>query len=364
MRAHWVWSTLVAIVLVVATLGPAAACTGITLRAADGSVIRGRTMEFGHPLDSEVVVIPRGFSLTGVTPDGKSNGLTWKATYGAGGVNALGEQIILDGVNEKGLSGGIFYFPDFAGYQEVTDGDFSQALAPWQLMTWALTSFATIDEVKDALPSVKVVASVLPQWGIVPPVHYYLADASGNSLVVEYVAGELHTYDAPLGVITNAPTFDWHMTNLRNYINISQTPQEGVDLKSVNLDPLSTGGNLFGMPGDFSSPSRFVRAVVFSQMSPQPATGQDAIEQGFHILDNFDIPEGAVPEPKGSEPRYEITEWTTMCDLKALTFSIWTSDNRAIRVLDLNNVDLDGSEIQLFALDQPQTVIEVGTSSS
>lgn len=76
-------------------------------------------------------------------------------------------------------------------------------------------------------------------------------------------------------------------------------------------------------------------------------------------LSLVDGPEGVVPEPKGSEPPYEITEWTTMSDLKALTFSIWTSDNRAIRVLDLNKVDLDGSEIQLFALDQPQTAIDL-----
>ena len=95
-------------------------------------------------------------------------------------------------------------------------------------------------------------------------------------------------------------------------------------------------------------------------MTPQPATGQDAVMQGFHILDNFDIPEGAVPEPKGSEPPYEITEWTSMCDLKALTFSIWTSDNRAIRVLDLNKVNLDDKDIQLIALDQQQSFIEVG----
>ena len=115
MRARWVWSSLVAIVLVAATFGPAAACTGITLHAADGSVVRGRTMEFGHPLDSEIIVIPRGFSLTGVTPDGKSNGLTWKATYGAGGVNALGEKVILDGVTRRDSAGAIFYFPDFAG---------------------------------------------------------------------------------------------------------------------------------------------------------------------------------------------------------------------------------------------------------
>jgi choloylglycine hydrolase len=199
-------------------------------------------------------------------------------------------------------------------------------------------------------------------WKAVPPCHYVLTDATGATIVVEYVGGTLNIYDNPLGVVTNAPGFDWHMTNLRNYIGISPTAREGVRLDGVSLDPLSTGGNLFGMPGDFSSPSRFVRATVFAQTSVQPATGPDAVMQGFHILDNFDIPDGSVPEPSGGGDPYEITEWTTMSNLTARTFYIWTSDNRAIRTLDLTAVDLDGSEIQTFPLDQEQTFVDLGAA--
>ena len=360
MRARWVCSSLMAVAILLATVAQAAACTGITLVAADGSVVRGRTLEFGQPIDSDVILIPRGLAFTATTPDGKANGLHWTAKYAAAGANGVGMPVLVDGLNEKGLSGGIFYFPGFAGYQDIAPGEEAQAVAPWELLTWALTSFATIDEVRAALPNIKVGNVTLGAWGTVPPVHYVLTDATGKTISVEYVNGILNVYDNPLGNFTNAPAFDWHQTNLRNYIAISPQPAASVKLEGINLDPLSTGGNLFGMPGDFSSPSRFVRAAVFSQMTPQPATGHDAIMHGFHILDQFDIPEGAVPEPKGSEPPYEITEWTTMSDVKALTFYIWTSDNRAIRTLDLNAVDLDGTEIQIFKLDQEQTFIELG----
>lgn len=362
MRVHGLWSALLAAALLLATAAQAAACTGITLTAADGSVVRGRTLEFGRPLNSDVILIPRSFAFVGTTPDGKEDGLRWTAKYAAAGANGVGLPIIVDGLNEKGLSGGLFYFPGFAGYQDVAPGERSRALAPWQLLTWALTSFATVDEVRAALPSVKVGAATLPAWGIVPPAHYFLADATGKAITVEYVAGALHVYDNPLGVITNAPTFDWHMTNLRNYITISPRSEAPVQLKSVTLDPLSTGGNLFGIPGDFSSPSRFVRATVFAHMTPQPATGDDAVTAGFHILDNFDIPKGSVPEPAGSDPPYEITEWTTMSDLKALTFFIWTYDNRAIRTLDLTQVALDGAEIVTYKLDQEQTFVNLAGS--
>ena len=362
MRVRWTCSCLLATVMFFATVVQALACTGITLTAADGSVVRGRTLEFGHPMESDVILIPRGIALAGTTPDGQDDGLQWTTKYAAGGANGLGLLEIVDGLNEKGLGGGLFYFPDFAGYQDIAADERSQALAPWQVITWALTSFATVDEVRAALPDIRVGNVTFDAWGIVPPTHYVLTDATGASIVIEYVDGDLNVYDDAIGVVTNAPAFDWHMTNLRNYINISPSPQAAVTLDNVNLDPLSTGGNLFGMPGDFSSPSRFVRAVVFSKMSPQAATGQDAVMQGFHILDNFDIPEGAVPEPAGSDPPYEITEWTTMSDLTALTFYIWTSDNRAIRTLDLNAVDLAGSEIQTFPLDQAQTFVDLGGS--
>jgi choloylglycine hydrolase len=362
MGMRWIRSVLLAGLMVLAAVGHTLACTGITLVAADGSVVRGRTLEFGRPMDSDVILIPRGRAFTGTTPDGKDEGLQWTGTYAAAGANGVGLPIIVDGLNEKGLSGGLFYFPDFASYQEIAASERERTIAPWQLVTWALTSFATVDEVTAALPDIRVGNATLGAWGIVPPAHYVLTDASGKSIVIEYVNGALNVHDNPLGVFTNAPTFDWHMTNLRNYISISPDPQGSLTVDGVDLDPLSTGGNLFGMPGDFSSPSRFVRATIYAKMSPQAATGADAVMQGFHILDQFDIPEGAVPEPKGSEPPYEITEWTTMSDLEALTFYIWTSDNRAIRTLDLTKVDLDGAQIRTFALDQEQTFVDLAAT--
>jgi choloylglycine hydrolase len=359
MRGRSIWAGIVAVIMTLAIGGHAAACTGIVLTAQDGSVVRGRTLEFGNPLDSDVIVIPRGHVATGTTPDSKSNGLQWTATYAAAGVNGVGLPVLIDGLNEKGLGGGIFYFPGYAGYQEIGAADTARTLAPWELLTWALTSFATVEEVAAALPSVKVGAVPLEALGGVPPVHYFLADATGKSIVVEYVGGQMSIYDNRIGVVTNSPTFDWQMTNLRNYISISDDMQQPLDLDGINLDPFSTGGNLFGMPGDFSSPSRFVRATIFSHMSTEQATGEDAVTQGFHILDNFDIPSGAVPEPKGSPLPYEITEWTTMSDLKSLTFYIWTFDNRAIRTISLNDVDLEGTDVVTYQLDQSQAFADL-----
>ena len=108
MHRRWLWSSLVAMVIALAIGGPAAAYTGITLTAADGSVVRGRTLEFGDPMDSNVILIPRGMSFTETTPDGKADGLNWTGQYAAAGANGVNLPVLVDGLNEKGLSGGIF----------------------------------------------------------------------------------------------------------------------------------------------------------------------------------------------------------------------------------------------------------------
>jgi choloylglycine hydrolase len=348
-----------AVAMLVLFTGPAAACTGITLTARDGTVVRGRTMEFAEPLNSNILVIPRGYAFKGLTPDGKEDGLAWTGKYAVTGANGVDLPIVIDGLNEKGLGGGIFYFRGYDTYQAVTADNRDEAMAPWQLLTWALTSFTTVDEVEAALPDVVVGPVTLGAWGIVPPVHYYLEDATGKAIVVEYVDGRLNIHDDLVGVVTNAPTFDWQMTNLSNYVALSNEPNGAIDVSGATLDPSSTGGNLLGLPGDFSSASRFVRAAAFRAMTPEQVTGDDAIRTGFHILDQFDIPLGAVPEPKGSNPPYEITEWTTMSDLTHQRFYIWTEENRDVRTIDLNAVPLDGKEIVTYKLDQPQRAIDV-----
>ncbi|OYR22003.1 linear amide C-N hydrolase, choloylglycine hydrolase family protein [Brucella thiophenivorans] len=74
-------------------------------------------MEFAFPINSEMIVIPRNFALVASAPDGKT-GKKWKAKYAAVGMNAFGILALADGMNEKGLTGGILYFPGFADYTD------------------------------------------------------------------------------------------------------------------------------------------------------------------------------------------------------------------------------------------------------
>ena len=98
---------------------PGHACTGIRLSAADGTVVHARTLEFGIDLNSDVIMVPRGYARTGSTPDGKQ-GLEWKAKYASVGANGVGLPFIFDGLNEKGLAVGLFYFPTAAGTMKVS----------------------------------------------------------------------------------------------------------------------------------------------------------------------------------------------------------------------------------------------------
>src|SRR5262249_38858251 len=154
------------------------------------------------------------------------------------------------------------------------------AIAPWELPSYILSQFSTIDEVKKGLNEVAVIGVNAPEMGNqVPPLHYIVHDAQGNSLVIEYTKGGLKTYDNPLGVITNSPTFEWHMINVGNFVG--------------------QGTGLLGMPGDFTPQSRFIRAAVFSQGEIPSVTGTDGVFHAFHILNQFDIPKGSVQGKEG-----------------------------------------------------------------
>ena len=125
-----VWSVLVALLLLL--VSPAAACTGIRLKAEDGAVIYARTLEFGMDLRSNVIVIPRGKEFSGTAPDNRP-GLPWVTKYASAGANAFDLPVLVDGVNEAGLAVGIFYFPGYAKYQGI---DATQSINPWPPGNW------------------------------------------------------------------------------------------------------------------------------------------------------------------------------------------------------------------------------------
>jgi len=334
------------------------ACTGIRLIAEDGTVVHARTMEFAIDIHSDVMMIPRGFARTGTTPDGKE-GLKWKAKYASVGANGVGLPVLFDGLNEKGLAAGTFYFPTSAGYMPYTAADAGKTIAQWEVGSWILENFANVEEVKAHIGNIVVPGVVFGGWGFAPEAHYIVHDAAGKSIVIEYVGGKLNIHDNPLGVLTNSPAFDWHMTNLRNYVNFSMTNVPPVQLGSIKLLPFGQGSGMLGMPGDFTPPSRFVRAVAFSQSVLPSKTGDDAVLEAFHILNQFDIPKGAAREHEKDEHGNilaDYTIWTAASDLKAKQYYFRTYENSQIRMVDLMKMKIDGKDMVKISMKGAENI--------
>lgn len=342
---------------------PALACTGLVHKATDGSFVNGRTVEFGTKLDLGGMFIPQNYAFKGTLPDG-SAGLKYKSKFAVIGANTYGGQAIVDGLNEAGLAVGGFYFPGYAKYAKADASNRSKALSAVEYPNWLLTQFKTVEEVKKHYNDAVIVDTAPKGWGMVPPFHYVVYDKSGKSVVIEPIDGKLVIHDNPLGVITNSPDFEWHMTNLNNYVNLTTLGAAPVTIDGVKLQAFSMGSGLHGLPGDFTSPSRFVRASVFSTSAVPAKNSSDAVLEVFHLLNQFDIPNGAVRDKKGKHTNIDTTLATTVKDPKKSQYFFRTYKDQSIRMLDLNAYDKKGPELILMKFDTEQPIIDMSNPAS
>lgn len=350
-----------AAILTFAAAQGASACTGIMLRNADGTIVHGRTVEFGIPLDITYAVLPRNYNFTGQTPLG--DGKKWTTRYGVLGAIVFGNLGVMDGVNEKGLAIGAFYFPTAAEYTPTTPENQSKSMSSIDFSTWILTQFATVDEVRAAVEAGEAIVAptLLPGWPpTVQPFHWVVYDKSGKSIVIEPLGGKLVVSDNPLGVLTNSPSFDWHMTNLRNYIALSPRDVPPVKLDGTTFQSFGMGAGMLGLPGDFTPPSRFVRAAVFSATAFAVPDAQSGIFSGFHILNNFDIPYGIARVEAQGVTHADQTIFTTMRDPQSLRVYYKSYHDQTIRMVDLNHFDLNAKDVmRLPSPTAAQSVVDM-----
>ena len=337
------------------------ACTSFLLKGNDNGYVYGRTMEFGIPLKSALIVIPRNFQNEGVGVNGKSGtGLGWKARYAATGANAFGMPILIDGMNEVGLVGGLLNAPTTAVYQNTPAAQSANSIASYQMLTYALTNYATIEEVKAGFTKIQVNNSVLPVYNGPVQVRMTLHDKSGKSIVIEYLKSKLVITDNPVGVMTNDPEFSWHLNNIGNYANLTKMERNPLVINGASFSPPSSGSGMKGLPGDFLSPSRFIRALFLVDAAPSDLSTDKQVNNAWHILGNFDIPPGAVTLPAnnpygGGAGGYEITEWSTVADTKNLVYYIKTYDNQSIQAFYLKGADFNAKQIRTIPLNTVQT---------
>ncbi len=335
------------------------ACTGITLKSNDGGFVVARTVEWAlnDAQHNQILVVPRNKNFVGQTPDG-FNGKKWNGKYGFVTLTAYGQPYGPDGLNEEGLYVGVYYLPDFAEYAIYDKSSAENSMSVGDLMQWMLSSFKTVDEIIANLNSVIVVNVDNKEFGgAALPFHFKIVDPSGNSKIIEIVnKGEVKVYDPYLGVITNSPTYDWHLINQRNYLNLSPNPNSPMDFEGYNLKPLGGGSGLIGLPGDFTPPSRFVRAAAFTASCRPLATSFDAVFESFRILDNFNIPLGAqVPKEVLPSDIVSATQVTSASDLKNKVYYYHTMWNRQVRKIDLNAIDFATVEEQIIDDDVSKT---------
>jgi choloylglycine hydrolase len=335
------------------------ACTGIRLIAQDKSVVYGRSMEWGaFDLQSRINIIPRGYKFRGLTPDGL-NGKSWKTKYGIVGLDMMYKKALADGINEKGLSGGLFYHPGFAEYEKYSKKNAKKTITALDILGYILGNYKDVDDIKKHFTKDVIVVGVVEELiGIKVDAHYMFTDKHGKSVIIEFTNGKTKFHDAPLGVITNAPNYDWHMINLRNYVNISQVAIPDKKIQNLDFKPLGAGSGMIGLPGDTTPPSRFIRAVAYSQTARKTPTSSETIYELFRILDNFNLglgsAEGSEHAQKGKDALRSSTIWTTGYDLKNKILYYHTQHNRRLRMLDLKKIDFSniGKKIIYIKLDE------------
>lgn len=332
------------------------ACTGIALKSKDGSHINGRTIEFGMPLDLNFIIIPHNYAFQGSLPD-ETGGLIFRAKYAAMGSAAFGESNILDGINEKGLSVAAFYFPGYASYAPVSPGNKMKAVSPTEFSNWLLTQFTSVDEIKGALNQVVIVPTTPKGWPGLPPLHYIVYDQSGKSIVIEPIKGKLKIYNNPLGVLTNSPTFGWQMTNLSSYINLSPINPGPTNIQMTTLESFGRSTGLHGLPGNFSSPARFVRAAILSTLISPTQNANDTVLQTFHLLNQFDIPVGAAGNKEKNNPEYTIA--TTVKDTKNLKYYFKTYDDQTIKMVDFSKLDKESKTLKTIPMTGKTVITDI-----
>ena len=324
------------------------ACTGITLKSLDGNTTVARTIEWaGEDNHGRYVVVPRGHVWHSFVPGG-GTGRSFKAKYGYVGISVAQDEFMVDGLNEKGLAAGLFYFPDYGKYEDYNPACRESNISDFQLVPYVLGLCSTVEEVKAEIARVHV-------HGFDPrssTVHWRFADRSGRQIVLEIIDGRCVFYENTLGVLTNSPSFDWHMTNLNNYVNLAPGKADPQEIGSMMLKSFGGGSGFLGLPGDATPPSRFVRAAFYQCTSRPKQTSSESVMEAFRILSAFNIPVG-IQYPMDQTPSDipSATQFTCASDISGQKFyyrSMWNSE---IRCIDLSDIDFAKVKLTAAPLD-------------
>ena len=318
-------------------------CTAITYKTSDAYF--GRTLDIECSYGEEVIVTPRNFAL-----DFRHTGAQ-KSHYAIIGMGSVrgGYPLYYDAANEHGLGMAGLRFAGNACYFSLAEG--RENVSSFELIPYILGSCKTVREARERLVDLNLCDTPFSSDLPPAPLHWMIAD-EGESIVVESVAEGLQVHQNPVGVLTNNPPFSYHVVHLCDYMTLSNKPPVAHFGKGY-LTPYSRGMGAMGLPGDFSSASRFVRAAFVRENAVSKSDEMSSVSQFFHILGSVEHVRGCVLLDGG---KYEITAYTSCINLSRGIYYYTTYENRAISAVDLFRCDLEGGELSRFSLQNEQNI--------
>ena len=319
-------------------------CTAITYYTKDHYFGRNLDLEFSY--NETVTVTPKYY------PFHFRNGKVLNHHYAMIGMAYIVDDFPLyyDATNEKGLSMAGLNFPDNADYKEVKEG--YDNIAPFEFIPWILGQCASVSEARILLEHINLVNLNFSDELPLSPLHWMISDQR-DSIVVESTKDGLKVFENPVGVLTNNPTFDYQMFNLNNYMHLSKEPPANTFAAELELEQYSRGMGAIGLPGDLSSASRFVKAAFTKMNSVSGDSESESISQFFHILGSVEQQRGCVHL---GEDKYEITIYSSCCNMDKGIYYYTTYENNQITAVDMYKENLDGNTIISYPLMKEQQI--------
>jgi len=319
-------------------------CTAISLNT--GKHYFGRNLDLAYHYDERVVIAPRNY----VFPFRQLPALS--SHYAIIGMATItgGYPLYYDATNEAGLSMAGLNFPDNAVYPPIADGKVN--VSPFEFIPWVLAQCETVAQARMLLSRVNLAAIPFSKEIPLSPLHWMIADRE-SAITVESMADGLHVHDNPIGVLTNNPPFDYHMTNLRNYMALSPSRPRNAFAPGLSLSPYGLGMGAIGLPGDCSPASRFVRAAFTKAHSVCGASEAERISQFFHILSSVRHVRGSVETDDG----YEITVYSSCCNTDDGIYYYTTYENSRITAVDMRRENLDKAALIAYPLLTRQDIL-------
>lgn len=318
-------------------------CTAITYQTKDHYF--GRNLDLEYSYQESVTVTPRNypFHFRCVKPLDHHHAMIGMATV------VDGYPLYYDATNEAGLSMAGLNFPGNAVYQPQKDE--MDNVTPFEFIPWILGQCSTVAAALPLLERLNLTEISFNQDFPLSPLHWILAD-TGCSITIEPTAEGLRIYENPIGVLTNNPPFDYHMHNLKNYLNLTRDEPTNRFAPGIDLTPYSRGMGAMGLPGDLSSASRFVKAAFTKLNSQSGDSESESLSQFFHILGSVAQQNGCVRVGNG----YEKTVYSSCCNVDRGIYYYTTYENSQITGVNMHREDLDGNSVAAYPLVTPQQI--------